>query len=89
MTKAATTKPTPAELLTLLVERAPALRKAGIQHVSIEGLSATLAPPELDPANVPKPKPQRTPHPDPLRDPDTYPGGRVPGFELDDETRQR
>lgn len=77
--------PTPAELLDLILARAPALIAAGITSVSIDGLSATLArPAPAAPAHVDRPKPPRG-HIDPMRDPSTYPGGKVPGFTRDED----
>lgn len=35
---------TASDLLTLIVERAPKLREAGVLSVEVEGLKATLAP---------------------------------------------
>jgi hypothetical protein len=80
-----TKKPTraalsPAELLTLIAERAPSLRAAGVLQVSIDGLGAVLAPDAPMPSSMPAPKP-RPSYVDPLEDPDTFPTGRVPGYK--------
>jgi len=73
-----------AELLDLLVARAPGLIAVGVTSVSIAGLSATLsAPPAPMPANA-KPQQIAKSHIDPMRDPATYPGGRVPGYTRED-----
>jgi hypothetical protein len=77
-------KSSAAELLELLVARAPALIAAGVTSVSIEGLSATLAPPPPAAGPAPKPQPPAKRHIDPMRDASTYPGGRVPGFTRED-----
>ncbi len=78
-------KPSPAELMTLIAERAPELIAAGVTSMSIDGFSVTLHPPPT--ADVPAPKPDEIAksHIDPLRDPSTYPGGRIPGFNRDEE----
>lgn len=79
-------KSSAAELLDLLIARAPALIAAGITSVSIEGLSATLAPPPpvAPPASKAKAQPVAKSHTNPMLDPSTYPGGRVPGFTRED-----
>lgn len=72
-----------AELLDVLVKRAPALRAAGVRSVIVEGLSF-----ELDPTEPPAPrapskrelealKRQEIPA-DPFDDPMSYPAGFVP-----------
>ncbi len=74
--------PSPAELIDLITKQAPALIKAGITSLSIDGFAVTLAPPapqEPD-GEVPKAAASPPPHINPLKDPSTYPGGRVPGF---------
>lgn len=77
-------KSSAAELLELLIARAPALIAAGITSVSIEGLSATLAAPPPAAGAAPKAQPVAKQHINPMRDPSTYPGGRVPGFTRED-----
>lgn len=75
-----------AELLDLIIARAPALIAAGVTSLSIEGLSATLSRPAPAPAaraDKPAPPPRR--HIDPMRDPSTYPGGKIPGFTRDED----
>lgn len=81
----ATKKPTPAELLDLLIARAPALHAAGVTSLSIDGLSATLAPPppplDLRGTVVPDDDLPTHDHRDALNDPSLYGRGRVPGFK--------
>jgi hypothetical protein len=81
-----------AELLDLIEQRAPALIAAGITHITIGDLSATLSSAPRAPAPAPAATPGKPPttptptkppakrHIDPLRDASTYAGGRVPGF---------
>ena len=72
-------KPTPAEWLELLIERAPALREAGVHQFEIGDVKVALHPhyvaqeEALDEDDVPT-REQK----DPLDDPDLYPGGRLP-----------
>lgn len=70
-----------AQLLDLLIDRAPKLREAGVLRVQLEGLlSFELAPvaPEIDDGE--DRQPENYEHSDPLQDPATFPGGHVPGF---------
>ena len=71
-----TKKPTTADLLTLIAERGPALRAAGVRSFTIDGFSVELGPAE--PAQAEQddnpPAPVIT---DPLDDPDTF-GGFMP-----------
>lgn len=69
-------------LIDLAIERGPAMRAAGITHISIDGLSLVLAPPE-QPAGDTKVEPTKPEPVDPLADPATYglsPGAQLPGF---------
>lgn len=68
-----------AQLLDLLIDRAPKLREAGVMRVELEGLCLVLAPPEqmLDDREE---RDEDIEHADPLQDPATFPGGRVPGY---------
>lgn len=78
-------KPTPAELLRLITEHAPALRAAGIQHLSIDGaFSVALAAPDAPSGAVLADEPPAEEYSDPLLDPLTY-GNRshVPGIQRD------
>lgn len=70
--------------LGVLIRRAPELIAVGVTSVSIDGLSATLAPPPPAPAVAPRAQPPAKRHIDPMRDASTYPGGRVPGFTRED-----
>ena len=77
-------KPTPAELMDLIADRAAALIAAGVTSLTIDGFSVQLAKPT--PAATAEPaKPRAKQHVGPLLDPATYPGGRVPGFTREDE----
>jgi hypothetical protein len=73
-------KPTPAELLDLLVTRANALRASGVRRVELEGLSFDLAAPEPDPSESGADEADGS---DPLYDPATFGrrDGKVPGFQ--------
>lgn len=72
-------KSTAAETLSLIAERAEALRKVGVLVVTVDGFSVQLAP-WADPGQPDRSVAEPT-YADPLSDPATYPGGRVPGFE--------
>ena len=75
------------QLLDLIEKHAPGLRKAGVLSVSIEGLSAQLAPAPIEvPAG--NAEPAGEPGADPLQDPALYPGGIVPGYTLAPEDEQ-
>ena len=74
------TKATAAELLDLLIDRAPKLRSAGYSKVALDGMSFELRAPE------PEVQPSGNAHNDEdddrrdaLHDPDTFGGRRVPG----------
>lgn len=72
----------PAAWLTLLVERAPALREAGVLDLSLGGMSVRLAPHEPPPA-VPEARERVEEPANALDDELTYgrrPGSGVPGF---------
>jgi hypothetical protein len=90
----------PQEWLALLIEQGPALRAAGYSSLDINGdhISARLAPPYGEPlpqrgqivatvadvralAGDPEPDSEV----DALDDPDSYPGGVVPGYERDED----
>lgn len=80
------------ELLDLIERRAPGLIAAGITHIAIGELSATLSsrPPVAPVAPKDKAAAQDKPAPpkkhiDPLRDASTYAGGRVPGFTREED----
>lgn len=70
--------------LDLLSERADALRTAGVSSVAVDGLSATflpLAPPQPSFADIKLD--DQIPDGLPAHlDPRTYPGGIVPGFDI-------
>jgi hypothetical protein len=78
-----TVKATAADLLDLLIARAPALIAAGITSVSVDGLSATLAKPAPTPVAAAQPAAIAKQHLDPLKDASSYPAGKVPGYTLD------
>jgi len=71
------------ERLALIAERAPALRMAGVLNVADGECSFTLAPFEAEP---PKVELSKVPddNRDALFDPDSYPDGKVPGYNLTD-----
>lgn len=72
-------KPTAADLIALIIARAPALHAAGVTSLSIDGFAVTLTAPPAPVAALPEP-PAATQHIDPMQDPATFPGGRIPGF---------
>lgn len=76
-----------ADMLDLIIARAPALIAVGVTSVSVDGLSVTLVrpPPGDAPIKAGPPAPRR--HSDPLRDGSTYVGGQVPGFTRDEDKR--
>lgn len=71
-----------AELLDLLIAKAPALIAAGVTHVSVSGMSADLTSPPQSIVVAPQSNPPV--FLDPLNDPATFPGGRVPGFRREE-----
>jgi hypothetical protein len=71
-----------AELLDLIIDRAPKLRAAGVSHVALDGASFSLVPQETAAAPVDDDGDGESP--DPLNDPATF--GRtksVPGQRRD------
>lgn len=77
-------KANPAELLSLIADKALELRKAGITRFALDGLSVELAPyVEPEPQLVPTQASPARESLDPLDDPETFglpPGSPVPGF---------
>ncbi len=74
-----TGKPSIDELLDTLAAKAPALRKAGVREVTLEGISFKLGEPEVE---WPKEKDEDpVTYSNPLDDPRLYPGGKVPSFK--------
>lgn len=69
-----------AELLDLLVERAPALRAAGVHRVELDAMNFDLLPQLPEHGEAAGDKPQE--HLDPMNDPATF-GGAVPMFPRD------
>lgn len=84
-------KQKPSDLLTLIVERAEALRKAGVASVQLDGCSFTLTP-YYEPPAAPERREADPQEPeDPLSDPATFglrPGSRLPGFSRDEESEE-
>ena len=75
----------PASWLTLVAQRAPELRRAGVESISLAGCSIKLAP-WSEPLG--KPEAATLEGPDdsnPLFDPANYAGGIVPGFVIERE----
>lgn len=84
-------KQKPADLLTLIADRAFALRKAGVQRVELDGMAFTLLPYHEPPASVTERTEMDVEESDPLLDPATFglaPGSRLPGFTREDEEEQ-
>ena len=79
--------PSPAELIALIAERAPALIAAGVTSLKIGEFSVEMSRPTPPPAADPPPAPAVRGRSNPLDDPSTYPGGRVPGYSREDEPR--
>lgn len=63
--------------LALLAEHAPKLRAAGVQALTIDGITLALAPPD---PQQPAPEHAEAAPVSAFDDPDTYQGGKVPGF---------
>lgn len=81
----ATTRKYPARWLDVIVEKAPALRKAGVLRVEVDGFSAELAPyaEPIRPA-LEKERDPEIEYEDPFDDPEMYglgPGAKTPGFQ--------
>lgn len=78
-------KLSPSDWLTLITERAPGLRAAGISSLTLDGFSVQLT------AHVASGKVEVAPMPqessNPLFDEATYAGGQIPGFDLTDINR--
>jgi hypothetical protein len=75
------TKATAAELLDLIIDRAPKLRELGITHVELEQLSVTLAPHEPEASGEDEDDDVEPPRGG-MYDPMTYglpPGSKPPG----------
>ncbi len=78
-------KQTPAQILAMIREQAPALREAGVLELEFDGWSVKLAPsapaPAADASDTPS---NPMPDLDPLNDPATWgmpAGARPPGFK--------
>lgn len=67
------------KLLRAFLEVVPELRSGGVTHIAVPGVvDAHLA--AAEPAATPEAKAEPEPtSSDPLYDPDTYPGGKMPG----------
>lgn len=71
----------PADWLTLIADRAPQLREAGVLELTVDGVTVRLAPYEPPPAQ-PRREEAAVEDPDPLNDPATFGRiGRAPGFD--------
>lgn len=80
-------KQTPAQLLALVVQLAPELRKAGATRVEIPGVLVLSLEPEE--AVVPKQLgPREVENLSPLDDPDTFNGIEAPGYPALKRTRE-
>lgn len=83
---------TPADWFTLIEDRAPRLRAAGVRSIELDGVTIELRPvsswAEPPPGTVSTAPPsalESKPGKDltnPLEDPDTF-GGELPGFDVD------
>jgi hypothetical protein len=72
------TKADSGEILDLLIERGPKLRKAGFSKVSLEGVSFELLPLEPEIPKARETEDEEEKPRGPLDDPDTYGRKRVP-----------
>jgi hypothetical protein len=70
----------PAELLSLLAERARELRDAGVRRLQLEQFVAIEFAPAEEKAPLDLQAEPQEEYSDPLRDPATFPGGRIPQF---------
>ena len=75
----------PADWLTLIADRAPALRAAGVTELELDGARVLLAPhvPPPDKTAPTRQLPEESS--DPLGDAATYAGGIVPGYRIQRE----
>mgnify|MGYP001589655937 CR=1 FL=1 len=81
-------KPTPADILALIIERAIALRQAGVTKLSLDNFSVSFAPFEpIAPAPTRADREAESVEPqNPLDDPATYGrSGSVPGFQREED----
>lgn len=78
MTVTMTRKTTPADLLDLLITKAPDLRAAGVRTVAIGTFSFALTPHEPPATTAPPPDVEHETN-DPLFDPATYASRMIPG----------
>lgn len=76
--------------IDLVLERAAALRSAGVTAIGFDGCTASLLPAEPPPPKFDDVKNDDRPPDglDALNDPHTYPGGIVPGFVITRETEE-
>lgn len=69
------------KLVDLLIEKAPALREAGVLTLTLGEMTVQMAPHYTDPGEVGGTGDfVGNPHSDPVMDPSAYQGGFVPGF---------
>ncbi len=73
------TKATAAELLQLVIDKAPKLREVGVSSVQIDGVAFGLRPLEPPPAEPADDDDEDERPRGPLHDRDTFGGRRVPG----------
>lgn len=78
-------KLSPSDWLTLIAERAPRLREAGISSLTLDGFSVQLTPHVASGKVEANAMPQESSNP--LQDSTTYANGVVPGFDLSDLNR--
>jgi hypothetical protein len=64
-------------ILATIIRRAPELRTAGVVTLTVDGVTLALREPDTAAPVADDP----TPEPALIDDPDTYPTGKVPGFE--------
>lgn len=77
------TKHPVAELIDILVARAPDLIRAGITSLTVDGVACTLSRPLDVVVDERKQDPVVRNHLDPLQDASSYTSGKVPGFDRD------
>jgi len=75
------------DVLDAIASRAKALVDGGVRALSVDGISITLAPPDVAPIAPSQPQPAQPDRVDPSHDPVTYglpAGAKVPGIDWGD-----
>lgn len=72
------------KLIDVIVDKAAALRRAGVLEVEIDGLSFGLLPLAVGSEGAAEDVQAKPEPPNPFDDPASYPGGIVPGYGTPD-----